>query len=101
MTFNCSAGEVVVRNSDGTAQDDKVCEYLYVGGNKVSLGTETSRSVSSCQEAVPLFVDYDLGVSAIYTLTGIFDQPAQKEKTNRVNFGKDISIPELRSYGNN
>lgn len=44
------------------------------------------------------FTDYDSGVSALYTLVGTFDQPVQKESKNRVNYGKDLPIPQLRSY---
>lgn len=44
------------------------------------------------------FTDYDLGVSALYSLTGTFDHPQEKKTTNRANFGKDIPIPDLRTY---
>jgi hypothetical protein len=45
------------------------------------------------------FTDYDLGVSCLFTLVGTFDQPKQKDSVNKVNYGKDIPIPQLRTYG--
>lgn len=44
------------------------------------------------------FTDFDLGVSGLYTLTGTFDHPQEKKNVNKVNYGNDLPIPELRSY---
>jgi len=64
MTFNCSVYDLLARNANVAAQDDTWCVYLYVHGSRASMITETSRTVSSCSEAIPLLVDYDLGFAS-------------------------------------
>ncbi len=44
------------------------------------------------------FSHYDAAVSGLFTLTGVFDVPVKKESKNKVNFGNDLPIPELRTY---
>jgi hypothetical protein len=51
--------------------------------------------------AYDTFQYYDAAVSGMFTLTGVFDVPKKKENKNKVNFGRDIPIPELRAYGRN
>ena len=47
------------------------------------------------------FSDYDLGVSALYALTGVFDTPMLKKNEHKPKVSLDGLIPELRGYGRN
>lgn len=44
------------------------------------------------------FNDFDLGVSALYCLTGVFDIPMTKKGESKSKFTLDGLIPNLRSY---
>lgn len=44
------------------------------------------------------FSHYDAAVSGLFALCGVFDVPQKRETKNRVNYGIDLPIPELRSY---
>lgn len=43
--------------------------------------------------------EHDAAASAMYCLVGTFDQPKKEKPKSKLDLGKDIGIPELRSYG--